>query len=83
MRTVLLDIGPMAHLGGKGSLSGTSATDYELLTSPAGKGIVVNDGVIEEMFVEDGYSDNCESDPFEVSDADSMLGYLRELRKAA
>ena len=49
MRTVLLDIGPMAHLGGKGSLSGTSATDYELLTSPAGKGIVVNDGVIEKI----------------------------------
>ena len=45
--------------------------------------MLVNDGVIEEMFVEDGYSDNCESDPFEVSDADTMLGYLRELRKAA
>ena len=45
--------------------------------------MLVNDGVFEEMFVEDGYSDYCESDPFEVSDADTMLGYLRELRKAA
>ena len=45
--------------------------------------MLVNDGVIEEMFVESGYSDNCESDPYEVSDADTMLGYLRELREAA
>ena len=43
----------------------------------------VNDGVIVEMFVENGYSDNCESDPYEVSDADTMLSYLRELREAA
>ncbi len=39
--------------------------------------MVVNDGVIEEMFVEPGYEDNCGSDPFEVSDVDTMLGYLR------
>ena len=45
--------------------------------------MLVDNGVIEEIFVEDGYSDNCESDPFEVSDADTMLGYLIELRKAA
>jgi peroxiredoxin len=38
--------------------------------------MVVNDGVIEKMFVEDGYGDNCESDPFEVSDANTMLTYL-------
>ena len=49
MRTVLLDIGPMAHLGGKGPLSGSLATDYDLLTYPAGRGIVVNDGVIEKI----------------------------------
>ncbi len=36
----------------------------------------VNDGLIEHMFVEPEFSDNCESDPFEVSDADTMLGYL-------
>ena len=45
--------------------------------------MLVNDGVIEKMFVEDGYSDNCESDPYEISGADTILGYLRELRKAA
>jgi peroxiredoxin len=38
--------------------------------------MVVNDGIIEKMFVEEGHSDNCESDPFEVSDADTMLAYL-------
>ena len=40
--------------------------------------MVVHDGEIEEMFVEPGFSDNCESDPFEVSGADTMLGYLKE-----
>lgn len=37
----------------------------------------VVDGTIEKIFVEPGYSDNCESDPFEVSDADTMLAYLK------
>lgn len=36
----------------------------------------VNDGVIEKLFVEPGYGDNAESDPFEVSDADTMLSFL-------
>ena len=40
--------------------------------------MVVNDGIIEKMFVEDGYCDNCPSDPFEVSDAETMLAYLKE-----
>lgn len=40
--------------------------------------MVVNDGEIEKIFVEPGYSDNCETDPFEVSDADTMLGYLKQ-----
>ena len=39
--------------------------------------MLVNDGVIEQMFVEPGFSDNCETDPFEVSDADTMLAYLK------
>ncbi len=39
--------------------------------------MVVNDGEIEKMFVEPGYDDNCPTDPFEVSDADTMLNYLR------
>jgi peroxiredoxin len=38
--------------------------------------MVVNDGMIEQMFIEDGFEDNCESDPFEVSDADTLLAWL-------
>ena len=37
----------------------------------------VVDGKVEKMFVEDGYADNCPTDPFQVSDADTMLGYLK------
>ena len=39
--------------------------------------MLVNDGEIEKIFVEPGFADNCESDPFEVSDADTMLAYLK------
>ncbi len=39
--------------------------------------MVVNDGTIEKMFVEPGFSDNAANDPFEVSDADTMLKYLQ------
>ena len=37
----------------------------------------VDHGTIKKMFVEAGYSDDCPDDPFEVSDADTMLNYLR------
>jgi thioredoxin-dependent peroxiredoxin len=39
--------------------------------------MVVNDGEIEKLFVEPGFSDNCPTDPFEVSDANTMLAYLK------
>ncbi len=39
--------------------------------------MVVKDGVIEKMFVEPGFMDNIESDPFEVSDVDTMCAYLK------
>jgi len=39
--------------------------------------MVVNDGEIEQMFVEPDFGDNCPTDPFEVSDADTMLKYLK------
>lgn len=39
--------------------------------------MLVNDGNIEKMFVEPNYGDNCPTDPFEVSDADTMLAYLK------
>ena len=39
--------------------------------------MIVDDGKIEKMFIESGFEDNCGSDPFEVSDADTMLAYLQ------
>ncbi len=45
--------------------------------------MVVNDGEIEKMFVEPGYEDNCPTDPFEVSDADTMLKYLQSHKASA
>ena len=39
--------------------------------------MLVDDGKIEKMFVEADYGDNCPTDPFEVSDADTMLAYLK------
>jgi len=39
--------------------------------------MLVEDGKIEKIFSEDGYSDNAPDDPFEVSDADTMLDYLK------
>jgi len=40
--------------------------------------MIVNDKQIEKMFVEEGFSDNCPTDPFDVSDVHTMLAYLRE-----
>ncbi|TVQ23209.1 MAG: peroxiredoxin [Leptolyngbya sp. DLM2.Bin15] len=39
--------------------------------------MLVNDGKIEKIFVEPNFEDNCPLDPFEVSDADTMLAYLK------
>lgn len=36
----------------------------------------VEDGVIKKMFIEKGFSDDCPDDPFEVSDAQTMIGFL-------
>jgi thioredoxin-dependent peroxiredoxin len=44
--------------------------------------MVVDNGKIEKMFVESDFSDNCPTDPFEVSDADTMLAYLKEAKAA-
>lgn len=35
------------------------------------------DGVIKKAFLEPGFMDNCPDDPFEVSDAKTMLEYLK------
>jgi thioredoxin-dependent peroxiredoxin len=38
----------------------------------------VEDGEIKKMFVEPGFMNDCPTDPFEVSDASTMLAYLKE-----
>ena len=38
--------------------------------------MVVDDLNIEAMFIEPGFIDDCATDPFEVSDADTMISYL-------
>jgi len=37
----------------------------------------VENGEIKKTFEEAGFEDNCPTDPFEVSDADTMLAYLK------
>jgi peroxiredoxin len=39
--------------------------------------MIVDDGAVEKLFIEDGFADNFGADPFEVSDADTMLAYLK------
>jgi peroxiredoxin len=38
---------------------------------------VINDGVIEQIFMEDGMVDNAESDPYEWSSPEKVLEYLK------
>lgn len=40
----------------------------------------VVDGEIKKLFSEEGKTDNLGPDPFEVSDADTMLNYLKEAK---
>ena len=44
--------------------------------------MVVNNGEIEQLFSEPVFGDNCPTDPFEVSDADTMLKYLKSKASA-
>jgi len=37
----------------------------------------VENGEIKQLLSEAGFEDNCPTDPFEVSDADTMLNYLK------
>lgn len=39
--------------------------------------MVVIDGEIQKVFTEAGKEDNCPTDPFEVSDVDTMIAYLK------
>ena len=43
--------------------------------------MVIDNGVIEKIFVEKGLMDNCADDPFEVSDAKTMIQYLKKSKK--
>ncbi|MGY6216969.1 redoxin family protein [Methylolobus aquaticus] len=42
--------------------------------------MLVNDGTIVQLFAEPGIADNHPEDPFEVSDVDTMLAYLKQSR---
>ena len=42
--------------------------------------MVVDNGLIEMIFVEQGKEDDFAGDPFDVSDATSMLNYLTDIR---
>ena len=44
--------------------------------------VFIDDGVIKKAFIEPGFCDNSEPDPFEVSDAQTMLKYLQESANA-
>ena len=39
--------------------------------------VLVEDGTITKAFVEPGFEDNHDADPFEVSDVDTMLNHLK------
>jgi peroxiredoxin len=41
--------------------------------------MLVDNGEIKNIFSEDGQTDEAETDPFLVSDADTMLNYLKSL----
>ena len=43
--------------------------------------MLVDDCQIEKVFVEPEFGDHCPTDPFEVSDADTMLNYLKGMNK--
>lgn len=44
---------------------------------------LIDNGEVKKIFSEDGYADNCETDPFEVSDADTLLAYVKEVMAPA
>ncbi|WP_265517020.1 peroxiredoxin [Nitratireductor luteus] len=44
---------------------------------------VVNDGLVEQWFEEEGFSDNCDADPYGVSSPQNILQNLRTRESAA
>ncbi|MBP1848686.1 peroxiredoxin [Rhizobium halophytocola] len=43
---------------------------------------IVNDGVVEQWFEEEGYSDNCDTDPYGVSAPQNILEALKSVKAA-
>jgi peroxiredoxin len=43
--------------------------------------MLVEDGSITKLFSEPGMQDDCPTDPFEISDADTLLAYIRGSQK--
>lgn len=41
--------------------------------------MVIDNGIVEQMFIEPGFDDNAENDPFQVSDAQTMVKYLTDV----
>lgn len=46
-------------------------------------GAVINDGVVEKWFEEEGYSDNCGDDPYGVSSPQNILANIDEKEPVA
>ncbi|WP_117191685.1 peroxiredoxin [Rhizobium terrae] len=46
-------------------------------------GAVINNGTVEQWFEEEGYSDNCETDPYGVSSPQIILEALKSVKIAA
>ena len=42
---------------------------------------VIDDGVVEHFFIEPGFEDNAEDDPFVVSDVDTVMRWLTEQKR--
>ena len=40
--------------------------------------MVINNGKIEKVFTEKGFSDNCSTDPFKASNVENVLSYLKK-----
>lgn len=45
--------------------------------------MLVENGEVIKVFAEAGKEDNCESDPFECSDSNTMLTYIKSLKELA
>ena len=67
-----------------GSCHFTRSLNMDVLKSNVGFGIrswryaaIINNGIVEKFFVEDGQSDNVENDPYEESTPEKVLEYVK------